>query len=155
MRRKQLSLISAFFLLAVLIAGIGWLIYSPIHQERLNHGLIAAIKHKDSRSALALLTDGADPNSKDEPPKHQSLWRILLDRLQGKRPAPSTAPTALLLVCSWEEDKAGEMQIPDNAVLVKTLLDKGAAIEVIDHRDLGRGAGMELQRTPLLWATGW
>src|SRR5579884_2189473 len=125
-RHKRNGLIALLFL-AALVAGLGWTVYAPVKQERLNHALIAAIKRNDTKTALALLAEGADPNSRDEPPQHLSFWRLLWDRLRGKRPAPSSAPTALLLACSWNQEMN---DMPNNPVLVKALLDRRAAMEV-------------------------
>src|SRR5579884_3727175 len=115
MRKKHHSLIIALMLLAALVGGLGWLVYAPIRQERLNHALISAIKLNDSKQALALLAEGADPNSRDVPPQHLSLWRLMLDRLRGIPPAPSAAHTALWLACDWVEEDANV----DAAVYVK------------------------------------
>jgi|SRR5579871_3536810 len=96
MKRKRLSLISASLLLAALIGGLAWTVYAPTHQERLNRALIAAIKKNDTKMALTLLAEGADPNARDEHPQHLSLWRLLWDRLRGKHPDPSTEANALM-----------------------------------------------------------
>jgi hypothetical protein len=98
----------------------------PIRQERLNRTLIAAIKHNDTKKALALLDEGADPNSRDEPPPHLSFWRLILDKLQGKRPAPSTAPTALLLALEENEVHGQWVYASNHPQLIQALLDKGA-----------------------------
>ncbi|HLK60932.1 MAG TPA: ankyrin repeat domain-containing protein [Chthonomonadaceae bacterium] len=115
------------------MTGLVWLVYAPIRQEKLNRALIAAIKNNDTQKALALLADGADPNSRDEPPQHLSLWRLLLDDLRGKRPALSDAPTALFLACSGSQR---DTQPPDNPILVKALLDRRAAVEVPGYSPL-------------------
>src|SRR5579871_1883091 len=122
MKRKRLSLISASLLLAALIGGLAWTVYAPTHQERLNRALIAAIKKNDTKMALTLLAEGADPNARDEPPQHLSLWRLLWDRLRGKHPAPSKAPTALLVALTPRDG----LFPPDHPPLIKALLDKGA-----------------------------
>jgi|SRR5579871_43145 len=143
MRRKRLNLIAALLLLAALVGGLGWLVYAPVRQERLNRALIAAIKQNETKKAIALLAEGADANARDTLPMNQSLWRLLLDRLRGKRPAPSTAPTALWVACCWSlEDNSPR----DNATMVKALLDRGAALEAKD---------LERRRTPLLCALLW
>jgi len=142
MKRRHLSLIAPL-LLALLVGGLGWTVYAPVRQEQLNHALIAAIKQNDTKKALALLAEGADANSRDMPPQHLSLWRLFIDRLRGKHPAPSVAPTALLLACSWTEKKGMVAKSPDNPVLVRALLDRGPALGV---------KGPYQGRTPLIWA---
>ena len=69
----------ALVLLAALVGTLGWTVYAPVRQERLNRALIATIKQNDAKKALALLAEGADPNSRDDPPQHLSLWRLLME----------------------------------------------------------------------------
>src|SRR5579871_4265140 len=143
MRRRRLSLIAVLLLLALLVGGLGWMVYAPVRQERLNRSLIAAIKKNNTKAALALLSEGADPNARDEPPQHLSLWRLLRDRLRGKRPNPSNAPTALWLACYYGTNDLGRKPAPDNWQLVKALLVRRAKVNVIDK---------ETEETPLLRA---
>src|SRR5437868_5967972 len=131
MHRKRLSLITALLLLAILVGGLGWTVYAPVRQERINRALIAAIMKNDTKTALALLAKGADPNARDETPQHLSLWRLLLDRLRGKHPAPSKAPTALLVALIVIDEQYP--QKPQNNVdIIRALLDKGADPNVTD-----------------------
>ena len=139
MRRRRLSL-TALLLLVTVAGGLCWLTFTLLRQDRLDHALVAAIKQNDTKKILALLADGANPNSRDEPPKHRSLLRLLLNRLPGKRPTPSGVPTALLLACSSNEEIGKDY--PENPALVKALLERGAALEAKDAD----------QRTPLFWA---
>jgi len=143
MRRKRFNLIVTLSVLVALVAGLGWMIYTPVRQERVNRALIAAIKKNDTKTALALLNEGADPNARDMPPQHLSLWRLLLDRLRGKQPAPSQAPTALMLACAWRENDASSKPASDNWQLVKAFLERGAQVNVMDK---------ETGETPLLQA---
>lgn len=170
MHRKRTSLIVVFFLLGTLGGGLGWLVYAPVRWERRNRALIAAITQNDTKAALALLEQGADPNTRDEPPKQVSIWQLLLDRLRGKHPAPSQAPTALMLA----------IDLPENIPLIRALLDKGANPNVIINDDdtpllrateagissdddspprnktilllLEHGANVNLANSPLFWA---
>jgi len=79
------------------------------------------------KAALAALTEGADPNARDELPQHLSLWRLILDELRGKRHAPSTAPTALIMAL-----EGSAPHHPVNPTLVKALLDHGAKVNAQD-----------------------
>ena len=121
---KRFSLTISLLLLVALVSGLGWIVYAPIRLERLNHFLITALKHHNTKSGITLLADGADPNACDEPPQQVSLWRMLLDRLRGNWPPPPTVPTALQIAC-WQDG--------DNLPLVKALLDRGAAVEAKDQ----------------------
>ena len=124
MRGKRLIFIAALLLMAFLVAGLGWLSYTPIHQNHLNSALIDAINLNDTQKALALLSAGADPNARDEPPQHLSLWRVMLDKLRGKRPATSTAPTALVVAVDRNPG------LPISIVIIKALLDRGAVVNI-------------------------
>src|SRR5690349_12697348 len=135
MRRRRHNWIATLLLLALLVGGMGWLIYAPVRQERLNRALIAAIKKNDTKVALALLADGADPNAREVPPQHLSFWRLLWDRLRGKRFAPSTAPTALLVACALRgEEDTRRPPAFDNGPMVQALLEHGAKIDAKDEQ---------------------
>jgi len=137
MRRKRLSLITSLVLLVLLFGGLGWTIYSPIRQERLNRTLLAAIKQNDTKTALSLLAEGADPNARDKPPVSFSFKRMLLQLFH--KPAPAMdSPMALTLAmgvqiqadtygsglfcCEDDYDEAGGVQI------VKALCEHGADV---------------------------
>jgi|SRR5579884_815691 len=103
--------------------------YREIQQQKLNHALIAAIKQNDTQAALTLLAQGADPNSRDEPAPQLSLWRLLLDRLQGKHPASSDAETCLqiaLEIHAADSNYPDSASPPDDPAVIKSLLDRGA-----------------------------
>jgi len=158
---KRPILIMILLLLVALVAGLGWIGYASICRERLNHSLIAAIKHNDTKQVLALLDKGADPNSRDDPLQRLSLWQLLLERLRGRRPAPSAAPTALLVCTTMHFESGGRIYDsfpfqqgggvvefhldcpPENLSILKGLLEKGANVNVTDAHG----------RTPLLLAT--
>lgn len=143
MRGKYVKRMTAILPLAALIGGLGWTIYAPVRQDRLNRALIAAIKNNDTEKTLAMLTEGADPNARDDLPQHLSLWQLFLNRLQGKRPAPSAAPTALLVACALGRDQDIRVKpAPDNEPMVQALLERGAKVEAIDRDG----------KTPLFWA---
>jgi hypothetical protein len=67
------------FLLALLAAGALLWIRSERHQYVLNRQLIAALMQNDSRTALALVNEGADPNTRYMPtPAPSLLERVVL-----------------------------------------------------------------------------
>jgi len=121
---KHIRLI-ALLLLAFLVGGFGWKLSAQVHQENLNFRLIAAIKHDDTSTAIALLAQGADPNALDTSLDSRSVWRQLWDHLRGKHPAKKVASTALLLAV---QGPVGEGVPKENVPVVKALLDKGADV---------------------------
>jgi ankyrin repeat protein len=137
-------------LLLLLLVGsmgvLGWLTYRQVQQFRLDRALIAAIKRSDTPAALFLLSQGADPNARDEPNvKPPPIWKLLFDRLHGQHPKPSVAPTALYLVFRRHSRANGVLPPPvENVVLVKALLDRGA----------DANAKTQSGRTPLMDAAG-
>jgi len=178
MRNKRANLIASLIVFGILGAGLGWIAYMPIRQERLNRALIVAIKHDRTRQALDLLAEGADANSRDEPLQYLSLWRLLVDELQGKQPADSMAPTALWLACYYGADDLIRKPAPDNWHIIEALLERGAQVNVTDKETgetpllqaailnktkvcqllVERGANVNVTDrnggTPLLWAIG-
>src|SRR5579871_3651438 len=139
MRRRHIRLITNLLILAALAVCLSWKVFTSVRQERLNHALIAAIKRNDSKTVLALLADGADPNSRaepgedtnspNEPPQHLSLWRLLSDKLRGKYPVPSTTATALIAA-----QKVGG----DDPTLTEMLLSRGAKVNALEITPEGK-----------------
>lgn len=143
MKRKRIGLL--FLLVPVILFGsLGWLTYRQVRQENLNRALIVAIMHNDTSAALALLDQGADPNTRDEPPQQVSVWQLFSNMFRPKHSNPSKAPTALLIALKWFSLREGWPSFPpDNPVLIHALLVKGANANVQDETGF----------TPLLWAT--
>ena len=130
MSRKKRLLLFPLGVLAVLIGIPCCLTWREVRHERLNQQLIEAIKREDTATALSALAQGADANARDE---KQTLpaWKVLWNRLRGKRPAPSTAPTALLLALEWKRDARGKFVYPrENVPLIQSLLTHGAQVNV-------------------------
>src|ERR1041385_5885177 len=108
-RKKQIGLlISLLALVGTLVGGASWRTYRELHQEQINRQLIEAIKRNDTPAVLSALRQGADANAQDKPPDLRPIWRIFLDMLQGKRPAISHEPSALIVAL---ELQPGEMAI--------------------------------------------
>ena len=140
MRWKRLSLIMTLLLPAVLVAGLGWRIYATVRQERLNRALIAAIKQKQTKTALALLDAGADPNSPDKGSLYRSPWQLLMDKLHGKDPANLFLyvpdDSALQVAVKGKVGfLSGQKEFFDDPALVQALLDRGANVNVRDLDD--------------------
>jgi ankyrin repeat protein len=118
-RRRNLLLLS---LLIIGIGAPGWLIYRQARQARLDSALIAAAKAIDVPAVTTLLAQGADANARDVPAEKVSFWRLLLDRLRGRRPAYEKAPTALLVAV----DSATPASSAKLSRIVNALLAHGA-----------------------------
>ena len=138
MYQKHTRLIVSCLLSAGLMGCLGWNAPSTTHQDQLNRALIAAIKQNDPDKALVLLVQGADPNARDEPTQNPSPWS---DKLGGKPPAPSKAPTALLLALgSYFDLTSGRIHfIPrgfpyNNFPLIEALLARGADANATDEK---------------------
>lgn len=131
MNQKRLILLFPLCLLALLIGVLGWLTWREVRQERLNRQLIDAIKQEDTTTALSALKQGADANARDE---KQTLpaWKDLWNRLRGKRPPPSKAPTALLLALHFKEESVGIEFPKENLPFIQALLTHGAQVNVPD-----------------------
>jgi len=130
-RNKRLILFVPLFLPALLLGALSGLTWREARHERLNQQLIAAIKQEDSAVAMAALAQGADANTRAEK-QTLSAWRVLWNRLQGRFPASSEAPTALLLALQWQPDAKGWSFFPDfpreNLPLISALLAHGAQV---------------------------
>jgi len=132
MNRKKRTLAIVAVLVVLLIVLSCWPIYRQIRQDRLNRALIAAIHHGDTPTALALLTSGANPNSRDDPPDMRPIWQEISDILHGKHLPPSEAPTALLLALETFRDSDSSV-LPLQPALIKGLVDRGADVHVTDE----------------------
>src|SRR5579871_2670736 len=129
MFRKKRLIFTWFLGGLILLIGIPcWKTGREIQQQYLNRQLIAAIRRKDTATALALLSHGADANS-HAGVLPSPVWRVLWDRLQGKLPAPSDAPTALLLALR-AKDTDNTIFPSENLPLITALLSHGARINV-------------------------
>ena len=127
----SIGLLAALILTPVVL--VTWLMAREQQQEANNYALITAIKRKDTESAIRLLDAGVDANARDEPAKTESMWQWMLDRLHGKRPPPSSAPTALLLALEPFPNSRGRIVVlPDNLRIVQALLRAGARVNLRD-----------------------
>jgi hypothetical protein len=102
--RKHLLLLITCLLLALFVLAPAWAMWQAMRQERMNQGLIAAIKRNDAKAVLTLLTAGADANVRDGSDNPISLWKWLLNHLRHKHPDGTTASTALFLAAHTEHE---------------------------------------------------
>ncbi len=135
----------------LLIFGIPAVLAVRKYQQILrDHALIAAIKKQDSRTAIALLDAGADPNALDRPGRSLNFTTILGDfwqQVRGTKPASERYNPALFLavgsikvisqpfsqpISSRKIRDLLEVQ-PENAAIVQALLAHGANANAIDR----------------------
>lgn len=134
---KRLTL-AAFVFLGMLIAIPIVLTWRAVQREQLNRALIVAVENNETPAVIALLKQGADPNTRTQPPQQVSLWRLLLDQLSGRRrqsPAPAS-PTCLILALLPYRTDGRRIYRLENLPLVQALLDHGA--DVNTKAQLGR-----------------
>ena len=119
-------------------------------QQRLNRALIHAILYYDTDTALALLRDGADPNTREQPDPVPPVWQQLRNILLRHKPPVNESDSALVLIMDSTVDRPKQAKtdngIPrENAHLVAALLDNGARVNGTD----------DILQTALKQATGW
>jgi len=100
--------------------------YRESRQQTLDRALFIALKQKDPVMVKAHLAEGADPNARDVQLDKRLVWVRLWDRVQGKPVSIDEEPTALWVALG--ANGMGESQA-QNAALITTLLDAGAAID--------------------------
>jgi hypothetical protein len=137
-RARKRTLLVTFLLLTVLIGLPVWSVCRQVRQERLNRELIAAIKKNDTATVVALLNAGADANAQDKGDTQVSARHVLMtwmDRLRGRKPTKKTFYPSALMIASgnYVGQRDGSVTPPENAALVKDLLDRGAYPNVRDE----------------------
>lgn len=120
---KRLPWILLTLFLLPVLASLVW--YGrQVRQQRLNHALIEAIKKNDTRSAIALLEEGADSNATNQsyiPITFKSTLADFWNRVKGnKRPKSAAFDAPALLMPYWFRITH------DNPALFTALLDHGA-----------------------------
>jgi hypothetical protein len=140
LRKRSLWILLTLILLPILASFIWY--GRQIRQQRLDRALIEAIKKDDTKTAIALLDQGADANVTDRPEKPVTLPGLLSalwNRIKGNPPPRDTKvyPSALLLPYSRPNTAIANNALPrrgrgypsppkDNPELVKALLEHGA-----------------------------
>ena len=108
-------------------------VWREYRQERRNQALIAAIKRNDTKAVLHLLDEGADANARDQANRKFDGWQAfknLFVRQHSHDLQVEEGIPAIVVGCiptvhhgatnDWYLDR------PDNAIIVKALLDHGA-----------------------------
>jgi ankyrin repeat protein len=123
-------------------------------QEKLNHQLIDALVQSDTKTALALVNAGADPNTRFTPPPIPMLKR-LFDILQYHAPTPAYSSTALMIACGspWKVMTSPLIPFAENLPLLKAMLAHGGSVHTRESHNFtalhfganwGRGDTVEL-----------
>ena len=122
-------------LMAVGVGLIGVWVSRQKQQYVRNRALIAAIRANDTPSALSLLEQGADPNTREEPDEPLSPWKLLWDKLRGHPTPPNESRTALLIACFPYERHPTELGLVfekprRDLVVIQALLARGADVHL-------------------------
>lgn len=136
--RRALLLMTTVALALCTACGL-WLRVQQQQYAR-NRQLIAALKHDDTQQALALVNEGADPNTPSAAlptPTFTSLLSSLLRRLP---PPINDSSTAFHIACGMlieQEQGVYSASIPahEDASLVQAMLARGANINALDRDD--------------------
>lgn len=102
-----------------LVAAFSWVTWRRYEQSKMDAPLIKAVRAADISELKRLLDAGADPNARDKPYRHMSLWEMARSML--RRSADDRGETYLsALMAAAATDSAPEVP--------KLLLDRGAQV---------------------------
>ncbi len=131
------------FALPIVAVAASWIWFgSQVRQTNLDHGLILAIKRRDTNAAIRLLNEGANANTQDRPWKPATLQTIVqefLDQLRTRtvRGTPVMSGPYSGAIAVWyresitfsdllSENAYYENQVPENLPLIRALVAHGA-----------------------------
>ena len=126
MKRRR-TLLFAITVVLALCAACGLWLHREREQYVLNRQLIAALERGDTETALALINEGADPNTRYAPfppPTLELLWKQLIHH----EPVPANdTPTALMFTCGMRyfltyEKGVPPTALPENLPLLRAML---------------------------------
>lgn len=132
MKRRQISLTKPLVFTMLFIGLLVLLILRSIYQEKLNQDLIAAIKHKDAKTALALLQNGADANVCDNDSENMTLIQTIIDHFVLRKRAKGDP---ILLVVASEESLSSQVGDERNntSLIIRALLAHHAKPNIKDY----------------------
>jgi hypothetical protein len=146
MRLKWVAL-GALLSLVLIVGGVGLWLRSQQRHYVLNRQLISALEQGDNNRALALVNEGADPNTRSKPTPTPSLFDLCKQLLHRSPPPSNDSPTALSISCGafWDHEPATmqkQRQAPEATQLVQAMLLHGGNANLPDRDRV----------TPLFWA---
>ena len=131
---KQQRAFGLLLLVTLLVVGAcGVWLRVQKRQYAHNRALIAALVHNDTRTALALVNAGADPNTRFDPPPAPTFKLLLAHLLHHKGLPVNNSPTALIMVCGedWTYSPYGSLEalhLPNSASLIEAMIAHGADV---------------------------
>lgn len=138
-RRRMFGLLA---LVVVLFAGAcgAWL-HVQQRQYALNRQLIAALEHNDTKTALALVNAGADPNTRYIPLPAPSLQLLIKQRLLSTPSSGNNSPTALMFASGirWKppgDRSASLLIVEENRSLLRAMLTHSANVHARTQHNL-------------------
>jgi ankyrin repeat protein len=138
MRRKRIALI-ILFLLALLIGGVGLWLRSARRQYALNRALIAALVKNDLGAAIALVNEGADPNTRFVPAPIPTLAELVRQWLHRSGPPVNKSPTAFMMACGavWSDGQGHDYPVDEHGVddlrLTQLMVTHGANVNTSEE----------------------
>lgn len=137
MKTRRLLILS-LVVVALLVGGCDLSLWQAKRQYALNRQLIAALEHYDNKQALTLVNQGADPNTRQNPPPPPTL-KLLLNQLLHCSPASDNdSPAALRVACGDVFHSTNSTffivgEGSENVFLVQAMLTHGANVHELDE----------------------
>lgn len=179
--KQRRALLLSITLVLTLCATCGWWLHKERQQYADSRQLIDALERGDATTALTLVNEGADPNTRQTPPPTPTFHLLLAQLLHHSLPPTDHSPTAFLIASgiAWNLGGYSAQELPvtldENIPLLQAMLASGADVESRDSNKrtslhyavwMGRwptvqlllqhGANVNVQDTdgitPLMWA---
>ena len=129
--RRKLLIAVTTTLTVLALSLCGW-VYKAKTQHDMNMKLLGAVRKNDIEAVQSLLAHGTDPNIRDVPDKHLSLWQQIRyafrwDKQESYDLFAPQKPTALELALTSKLMPGDISYVPrENVPIVKALLEAGA-----------------------------